>query len=592
MFDLLQDCLFCGDKCELQKDSKNPSRWRAAYKFRQILSPDRKTTLKESILETCAVRNDDLSEKVRLRIHGIVGDLHAAEARYHTDCRASFVSLHHVTFAASKSDNPEQHDPAMEDVIGVMKKDQSQLWNSIDLHKLYPENGGKIKSRKILLRKSSDFFGADLIVLHSAGLANIVCFRCGAAKSLRLIDEDDDDIDVILNRIAKKVRSEVKGINLDKNHYSTIINKDIAMNEVSETLITLLGLVSAKLDMTFPAIIMGSIVTGAVKNNPTALQIALGTQLGRSKNIITTMQSFGVTCSYDEVLRFKRSAAKAATILRISKEEMSEPIEYDVTIQRYNGPKKPKMPEGAAVITVLPLKLLAQQATLKQRADETDFAFFKDVQKQNCPEYNGYNTALARNQGQTEQPKTKTVYLPLIDLVPSHPDTLMTAMVEAQKVTHNADQKFVLFTCDLQLYKVALHVKWAYPEKFSDVIPRLGGMHFLMSFIGCIGTLMENTGLEEVLSDVFGGAAKMLTGKKFPQNVRALRMLAEEVLRGVLDCNILESKGDFMKVLEVLENIATRSKTSKLWVDMLIKPVFLIMRFVRAEREADWLLHL
>ena len=44
--------------------------------------------------------------------------------------------------------------------------------------------------------------------------------------------------------------------------------------------------------------------------------------------------------------------------------------------------------------------------------------------------------------------------------------------------------------------------------------------------------------------------------------------------------------------MEVLENIATRSKTSKLWVDMLIKPVFLIMRFVRAERETDWLLHL
>ena len=268
---------------------------------------------------------------------------------------------------------------------------------------------------------------------------------------------------------------------------------------------------------------------------------------------------------------------------------MSEPIEYDVTIQRYNGPKKPKMPESAAVRTVLPLKLLAQQAARKQRADETDFAFFQDVQKQNCPEYNGYNTALTRNQGQTEQSKTKTAYLPLIDLVPSHPDTIMTAMVETQKVTHNADQKFVLFTCDLQLYKVALDVKWAYPERFSDVIPRLGGMHSLMSFIGCIGTLMENSGLEEVLSDVFGGVAKMLTGKKFPQNVRALRMLAEEVLRGVLDCNTLESKEDFM---EVLENIAKRSKTAKLWVDMLIKPVFIIMRFVRAEREADWLLHL
>lgn len=403
MFDLLQDCLFCGEKCELKKKSKNPSRWRAAYKFTQILSPDRKTTLKESILETCSVRNDDLAEKVRLRIHGIVGDLHAAEARYHTDCRASFMSLHHVTLAATKTDKPEQ-DPAMEYVIGVMKKDQSQISNSLDLHKLYTENGGKIKSRKMLLRNLSDFFGDDLFVLHSAGLANIVCFRCGAEKSLRLIDEDDDDIDVILNRIAKKVRSEVKSINLDKNHYSTTMNKDIAMNEVSETLMTLLGLVSAKLDRTFPAIMMGSILTGAVKNNSTALQIALGSKLGRSKNIITTMLSFGVTCSYDEVLRFKRSAAKAATmersclgisaaseglvqvvvdnfdaeissqngklsthslavlvtqpesisdadqchreaIPRISKEQMSEPIDYDVTIQRYNGPKKPKMPE-------------------------------------------------------------------------------------------------------------------------------------------------------------------------------------------------------------------------------------------------------
>ena len=123
------------------------------------------------------------------------------------------------------------------------------------------------------------------------------------------------------------------------------------------------------------------------------------------------MQSFGVTCSYDEVLRFKHSAAKAATmersyhgisdapegliqvvvdnfdaeissqngklsthslavlvtqpespsdadlchretIPRISKEEMSEPIEYDVTIQRYNGPKKTKMLKSAAVTTI------------------------------------------------------------------------------------------------------------------------------------------------------------------------------------------------------------------------------------------------
>ena len=42
----------------------------------------------------------------------------------------------------------------------------------------------------------------------------------------------------------------------------------------------------------------------------------------------------------------------------------------------------------------------------------------------------------------------------------------------------------------------------------------------------------------------------------------------------------------------VLNTVAAKSKTSKLWIDGLIKPVFLMMRFVRAEREGEWPLHL
>ena len=39
-------------------------------------------------------------------------------------------------------------------------------------------------------------------------------------------------------------------------------------------------------------------------------------------------------------------------------------------------------------------------------------------------------------------------------------------------------------------------------------------MHMLMSFVGAIGTLMTETGLAQILETVFGGVAKMLTGKK------------------------------------------------------------------------------
>ena len=160
-------------------------------------------------------------------------------------------------------------------------------------------------------------------------------------------------------------------------------------------------------------------------------------------------------------------------------------------------------------------------------------------------------------------------------------------MVEAQKLTNQFCQAATVLTCDQQLYKVMVDVKWAYPEIFKNFIPRLGGMHMLMSFVGSVGKLMSNTGLEDVLSVAFAGVPKLLIGNKFPQNVRALRLVAEEILRDVIgDTNSIEN------LTETLDSLSERSRTAKLWVDCLIKPVLIMIMFVRAEREADWLLHL
>ena len=165
-------------------------------------------------------------------------------------------------------------------------------------------------------------------------------------------------------------------------------------------------------------------------------------------------------------------------------------------------------------------------------------------------------------------------------MVPSDPDTMMTAMIEAKRLTSQTGQTVTIFTADQQLYRVVVHITWVYPDLFKDFIPRLGGMHLLMSFCGYIGTLMENSGLEDIMKAAFGGVPKMLTGKKFPQNCRALRIVTEEVLRTIVDR--VDSDTDMMTTLEEL---ASHSKTAKHWIQNLIKPVFLIMIFVRAERE-------
>ena len=81
----------------------------------------------------------------------------------------------------------------------------------------------------------------------------------------------------------------------------------------------------------------------------------------------------------------------------------------------------------------------------------------------------------------------------------------------------------------------------------------------------------------------------MLSGKKFPQNVRAMRLVVEELLRGIMPNENITSRDE---LLLCLDKAASASKTSKLWVDCLIKPVFIMMMYVRAEREGDWPLHL
>ena len=84
--------------------------------------------------------------------------------------------------------------------------------------------------------------------------------------------------------------------------------------------------------------------------------------------------------------------------------------------------------------------------------------------------------------------------------------------------TEKAGQEYNLFTNDQQLFKIATQVTWWKPEERRMFFPILGGMHTLRSFIGCIGTLMANPGLSDILKSSLGGIDKMLKRKNFPQN--------------------------------------------------------------------------
>ena len=135
------------------------------------------------------------------------------------------------------------------------------------------------------------------------------------------------------------------------------------------------------------------------------------------------------------------------------------------------------------------------------------------------------------------QSRTDAIYLPLIDMPPAEYDIILTSMLQVKQLSEAAGQQFTVFTLDQQLYRYAVEIQWALPGLFplSTFFVRLGGMHFLMGFIGAVGNLMTETGLADIMSSAFGGVRKMLSGKKFPMCMRALRMVVEVILIPVFD---------------------------------------------------------
>ena len=81
---------------------------------------------------------------------------------------------------------------------------------------------------------------------------------------------------------------------------------------------------------------------------------------------------------------------------------------------------------------------------------------------------------------------TDTRYRPLQDLKSSDPSTVKTAMVEAQLLSSDCGQQFVVVTADQQIYKVILDNTRASQEMFRNIYPQFGGLHTIMSFSGSV----------------------------------------------------------------------------------------------------------
>lgn len=154
------------------------------------------------------------------------------------------------------------------------------------MYSLYVDNGGSDLSRSLLVAKLFKYFGDNLVALSHPGIAIILAFRNGAAKALRIIpDEDDDNIDIAVAKLKRKIYQEVNYISIDKNSCKARLDYKNTSELVSNTAKSAVQSV-AKIKPHSTGYAHRNIISSVLKIHPTQLQISLAVLLQDSKELV------------------------------------------------------------------------------------------------------------------------------------------------------------------------------------------------------------------------------------------------------------------------------------------------------------------
>ena len=118
----------------------------------------------------------------------------------------------------------------------------------------------------------------------------------------------------------------------------------------------------------------------------------------------------------------------------------------------------------------------------------------------------GFNPYLARREASTSatKPNTLVEFGPLLDVPPTHPDTVLTTLIYPEKTMKTFGMQYAHLSVDLQLYQISCIVQWSDPYRWKSLVLLPGMMHTLISFLGCIGTVMKASGVDVLLTAAFG----------------------------------------------------------------------------------------
>ncbi|KAJ6661273.1 hypothetical protein lerEdw1_015410 [Lerista edwardsae] len=164
------------------------------------------------------------------------------------------------------------------------------------------------------------------------------------------------------------------------------------------------------------------------------------------------------------------------------------------------------------------------------------------------------------HKGHTHPGKSSITFLPMIDMAPGDRTCIVSTLHFILKVAEK-HQFSAVVTFDQPLYWKASEVIQAEPtgSPLKDIVLLLGSFHTVMNVLGAIGTLMDGTGLRNILEEVYAENAvvHMLSGKAVARAVRG-HLLVDNCLHQLLLNSIAEDTPDFAALIDETEEAYQR----------------------------------
>ena len=467
----------------------------------------------------------------------------------------------------------------------------------IDLmQSLLKDSSAEAYSYKWMKKKLQDEFKDEIVFTEINGKANVVTFRARAKNILHNFYEEskqdqdaDKNKDLLLKAAAELLKEDIKLVATNPEQYPDLTTNKLSdcLEGVPESLRKFLQLLFSGKEESIKHAFIGQAVMQAVR--PKVLMVPLQMQLGvqlhhvfRSRFLIDQLHKLGVSCPYHEVLKFEKNAAVSQGT--IVEGYSSEFVQYagdnvDHNVHTLDGLGTF---HGMGIIATITPAIDGNFCIPRAKVTKEQIRNAGKVQIISCREE---SKGLSRIKYKKlpkitytdptrcldliwkcsitfgkERPswagtmqfvhqgnhpgKASIMILPMIDMNPSDPTCISSTLHYV--ANHAKKYKFTpIITFDQPLYWKALSIVLSEDEGsiLKKVVLKMGGLHTIMSFLGSIGYLMANTGLEEVLETIYAKNSidHMMSGKII---YRALRghFIVDAALNGLLISEIKVSE--------------------------------------------------